>query len=162
MSDHGTGGVPPMHASLAHALEDLHARMAETVLELGPDALDWRAAPGLPTVRELVVKAAAAERHWLTHCVLSDMVDGTPVSDKDTEGSDHPLYALGFTGQMSQTVLAALPPAKWIEPRRVDGVEMSVAGCVLKNLDALAQVLGQIELLANLWAFRTQNQPGSE
>jgi hypothetical protein len=160
MSDRVTSGMRPMHASLTQAMEDLHARIAETVLRLEPEAFDWLPAVGMPTVRELVTRTAAEERHWIAHCVLSELIDDSCMPESDALSADHPLHQLGCAGQISQTVLATLGPDQWVETHRVGDVEMSVAGCVLKNLEALAHALGQIELLADLWAFREQNQSG--
>ena len=151
-------GVPTgtnlMQSSLAQALENLHARIAETVLGLGASALDWHPAPSIPTVRELVIRAATEERRWVAECVLRDLVEPACRSENDVLPTNHPLYELGCVGQISQTVLTTLTPLQWGDLRQVDDVETSVAGCLLRTLELLAHALGQLELIAALWSAR--------
>ena len=152
-----------MQATLATALEDLHTRIAEAVLALDARALDWRPAPGISSVHELIVRVAAEEWRWIAVCVVAGMaVSATAPSDCDRAASstlplsDHPLHDLGNAGQISQTVLAALAPTAWTELREMDGGQVTVAGCVLHVLEELARTLGQIEVVAQWWGAGTE------
>jgi len=158
-----------MQAALMRALEDLHSRIAQAILALDAQALDWRPAPGVNSVHELVLQAAAEEQRWMAECVLANLVpgtatDATTAADCTREAgsavplSDHPLHHLGCAGQISQTILAALAPALWTEAHEVDGREVTVVGCVLRVLDKLALTLGQIEVVAQWWRAGTEER----
>jgi uncharacterized damage-inducible protein DinB len=142
-----------MQASLAQALEGMHERLAEAVLRLDQEALFWRPAPGLPTVSDLLAQVAAEEHRW-----IAEALAGTPAG-LDTDNWDvaeqegvHPLFRLGSTGQFSQVILNNLAPGEWALERRLDDRRVTVATCILHVLEELARTLGQIEIMAGLWA----------
>jgi uncharacterized damage-inducible protein DinB len=140
-----------MQASLAQALEDMHQRLAEAVLDLDQEALDWRPGPGLPAVSDLLAQVAAEEHHW-----IAETLAGTPAGWEDLveQESAHPLFRLGSTGQFSQVILTNLAPAEWALERWLDGRPVTVALCILHVLEELARTLGQIEMVAGLWTAR--------
>jgi hypothetical protein len=152
-----SAGITVMRASLAHALEDLHTRIAETVLNLDEAALRWRPAPGVSSVYDLVVRAAAEERRWIAEGVMAAPSAGgaDPAFDDKELLTGHPLHHLGRVGQISQTILATLPPSAWASRRQVDGQTVTVAGCVLHALEDLARTLGQIEVIV-LWGEKSR------
>jgi len=144
-----------MQASLAQALEDMHQRLAETVLDLDQEALDWPPAPGLPAVSDLLAQVAAEEHHWIAEA-LAGTPAGWETDNRDLveqEGA-HPLFRLGSTGQFSQVILNNLAPGEWALERWLDGRPVTVALCILHVLEELARTLGQIEMVAGLWAAR--------
>jgi hypothetical protein len=144
-----------MQAALTQELEDMHQRLAEAVLQLDREALDWQPAPGIPATREVLARAAAVEHHW-----IAEALAGTPAGDESDRGeqagpkSPHPLFRLGSTGQFSQVILGNLAPGDWGSERNVDGQPVTVAHCVLHVLEELALSLGRIETMAGLWAAR--------
>jgi hypothetical protein len=152
-----SAGVKLMQTSLAAALEDLHARIAQAILALDKAAWHWQPAPGLPSVYDLVVRVAAEERHWIVEAFadLPALENGVNASPEMAGLEDHPLFVLGSTGQLSQTILAMLPPADWSALRQVGGRTVVVAGCILHVLEELARTLGQIEVVAGLWEVET-------
>jgi hypothetical protein len=141
-----------MRASLVEVLEDLHARIAETILKLDEPACYWHPAPGLPSIADLVAQAAAEERRWIIEAVSELHPPGNIASSQQpaAEPGEHPLFLLGNTGQISQIVLAALLPADWTAPCQVDGQRTTAAGCVLHILEELARTLGKIEVIEHL------------
>jgi len=148
-----SAGVKLMQTSLAAALEDLHASIAQVILALDESAWHWRPAPGIPSVYDLVIRVAAEEQRWIVEA-FADLpaIEGEINLYPETAGlADHPLFVLGSTGQLSQTILAMLPPADWGALRQVDGRTVVVAGCILHVLQELARTLGQIEVIAGLW-----------
>lgn len=147
-------GVKLMQTSLAAALEDLHSRIAQEILALDESAWHWRPAPDVPSIYDLVVRVAAEERRWIVEAFadLPAIENGINPSPETTGLADHPLFVLGTTGQLSQTILAMLPPADWGALRQVEGRTVVVAGCILHILEELARTLGQIEVIVGLWA----------
>jgi hypothetical protein len=144
-----------MQESLAHALEDLHERIAAVVLSLDEQALDWRPAPQMATMRELIGAAADEEYQWIGGVVaLQPRVSPGAPASVPADLSDHPLFRLGSTGQISQVLLGSLSPAEWVVERQVNGQSLTVAACTLQVLVELARALGQIELVAALWRAR--------
>jgi hypothetical protein len=151
-------GIYTMQSSLAQALEDLHTRIAATVLALDETALEWQPSPVFASFRELIRHAAAEERRW-----IGDGVANMPAGD-DAHFSmlalsgrlpaNHALFELGSVGQVSQMILNNLAPADWGAQRQVDGQMVTVADCVLRALVELARVLGHVELMAQLWDAR--------
>jgi hypothetical protein len=146
-------GMDMMPGSLVAALEDMHARIAAATLSLATEALAWRPTPDAASVRALVLQAAGAERHWIGE-VVAEM---PPASAEPSPAlaDPHPLFELGSASQFSQVVLSNLTPAQWVALRQVDGTSLSVADCVLKLLEELARLLGQIELTGMLWRAQT-------
>ena len=142
-----------MQASLAEALEDLHTRIANMVLELDERALQWQPAPGTRSIYDLIITAATEERRWIAEGVAIAPPSAGDICDSPNSSplSDHPLYHLGCAGQVSQTILASLAPAEWADERQVAGQTVTVAGCVLHTLEELARALGQIEVVAQMW-----------
>ena len=144
-----------MQASLAQSLEDMHERLAATVLALDQAALDWQPAPGLPTVGELLARVSAEEHHWIVEALAGTPVGGeTEIPDRAGQTNAHPLFRLGSTGQFSQVILENLAPGEWALERMLDGRPVTVARCILHVLEELARTLGQIEVIAGLWAAR--------
>jgi hypothetical protein len=141
-----------MQAALANELEDMHERLAEAVLRLDPEALNWQPAPGLPAVSAVLARAAAEEHRW-----IAEVLAGTPAGGESESGYQagrpplHPLFDLGSAGQFSQLILRNLTPEEWATERRLDGQPVTVAHCVLHVLEELARSLGQIETTAGLW-----------
>ena len=142
-----------MQHSLARALEDLHAHVAESVLQLDESALRWQPVPGVGPVADLIGRAVGVERRW-----IAGGVAGEPSPEAGCGSGDDPpdlagqmLHQLGRTGQISQTILASLAPSEWASERAVAGEATTVAGCVLHVLEELARTMGQIQLICQLW-----------
>ena len=153
-----TQGSMTMSASLASELEAMHQKIAEEVLELDTMAIDAVPAAGVATIRESLLAAIAAERHWIITGIFDlPHPDPEPLGVHLTSGAADCLYPLGTTGQISQTLLATLRPGNWAETCIVDGVETTPAGCVLRAIEELAVCLGKIELLASWWRTRSRS-----
>ncbi len=148
-------GADIMRSSLARALEDLHTRIAATILGLDQAALEWQPAPVMASLRELVRHAAASERRWIgdgvAHIPAADEGRFSMLALSSGQATDHALFELGSVGQVSQLILSNLSPAEWGAQRQIDGQVMTVADCVLRTLVELARVLGHLESVAQLW-----------
>jgi hypothetical protein len=145
-----------MQSSLAQALEDMHERLAESVLGLDQEVLYWQPAPGLPAVSDLLAQVAAEEHHWIV-VALAGTPAGGEIDGRDLNVQDgaHPLFRLGSTGQFSQVILNNLAPGEWALERWLAGRPVTVAVCVLHVLEELARTLGQVQMVAGLWAARS-------
>jgi hypothetical protein len=144
-----------MQAALARALEEMHESLATAVLQLDEEALDWRPAPGVPAVSEVLARVAADEQHWIAEALAGMPAVGERAGEDEAAGpSGHPLFRLGSVGQFSQVILGSLAPEEWATERRLDGQPVTVAHCVLHVLEELARSLGQVETVAGMWAAR--------
>jgi hypothetical protein len=146
-----------MRDSLAKVLEDLHTRIAETVLALNDeDVLHWQPAPGLESIHDLILHAADEEHKWMAVSIANLPTMGGEVLAQVSarRPDDHPLFRLGSTGQFSQVILAGLTPADWTAQRQIGDQTLTVAVCVLHAIEELAQTLGQIQVVARLWHAR--------
>jgi hypothetical protein len=150
-----TNAINIMQSSLVQALEDLHARIAVTALGLDAAALTWQPTPAMSSLREMIIQAAGLEYQW-----IGEGVAGVPAAEAGRLGMlahsagqlpDHALFELGSVGQISQTILARLPPNEWASSRQVGGRMTTVADCVLQTLVELGRVLGHMENVAQLW-----------
>lgn len=148
-------GNSMMQATLAQALEDLHTRIAATILGLDEAALAWQPSQALPSVRDLIRHAATEERRW-----IGEGVANIPATDESSyaviqfssgQAADNALFELGSVGQVSQMILGRLGPTDWEEVRSVEGHSITVAGCVLQTLIELSRILGHIESISHLW-----------
>jgi hypothetical protein len=156
-----SSGITRMQSSLVVALEDLHGRIAQATMLVAEDELDWQPAPGVPSIRMLVLAAVEEERRWMNtvaeNALPAPQVPSAP--PPELHPGDHPLFQLGSVGQYSQVVLTNLLPLEWTGPCEVEGRQVSVAECVLAILQGLARVLGEIEVVASLWRANRKEQP---
>lgn len=150
--------ITVIQTSMVRALEDLHTRIAATVLGLDEAALNWQPNPTMSSLRDMIIHAAGHERRWIGEGVAS-----IPAADEGRFGMlalssgqppDHALFELGSVGQVSQMILTNLAANEWDAPRQVDGRATTVAGCILYTLVELGRVLGHMENTAQLWEAR--------
>ena len=144
---------PTLQTTLTAALEGLHARLAQELLTLPTGAVAWQPSPETPSPLDTVTRALQSERYWIAQVI--ERVDATPSAECTEQPVDRSreelLLRLGCTGQISQTVLATLPPAEWDAARTVAGETFSVTGCVLRAFQEVALALGQLQVVAQLW-----------
>jgi len=154
-----SAGAALIQHSLAWVLEDLHAHIAESVLQVDERALRWQPVPGIGPVADLIEHAVAVERQWIAGGVagVSSFEADCGAGEETLFGGSHLLHQLGCTGQISQTILASLSPSEWTSERVVAGDATTVAGCVVHVLVELARTMGQVQLVCQLWqASRTK------
>ncbi len=144
-----------MHSTLVQCLQDLHTRIAATILELDEDALNWQPAPATQSVHDLLRHAANEERRW-----VGEGIGNIPVADESRfamiqlasgQPVDKSLDEVGGVGQVRQMILGNLSPTDWEDTRSVSGRTVTVATCVLQTLVELARILGHIESTCQLW-----------
>jgi hypothetical protein len=139
-----------MQQGLAATLENLHAELAAAVMGLDTDAMHWHPGPGIASLAECIIAAAAAERSW-----ISLAHENLAPEELASESSQHPLFVLGSTGQMTQSVLRQLTPDQWRAERVARGRTSSVAECLVHIVTVLARAQGNVEIIKALYALRT-------
>jgi len=139
-------------------IDDLRHQATELIVDLPPEALNWRPLPTIDghTTNSLAVLAAhiaGAEHFWIGEVVGG----GPPTRNRKAEfatqvtNSSELQSLLEQTGLETQAVLSALRPAGLDEEREVRDRTVSVRWGILHVIDHTALHLGHMQLTRQLW-----------
>jgi hypothetical protein len=149
----------PVYEEIVRRFEDLHTQIAQAIVGLGPEALDWTPGPEMNAISVLVVHTTGAERYLLGDVVARDPSGRVREAEFRPQGLD--AAALGerlarsrayVRGVLETLSVDDLPAARTF-PR--DGHAVSVAWAVLHALEHTEQHSGHIQLTRQLWDRRT-------
>jgi uncharacterized damage-inducible protein DinB len=139
-------------------LADLRRLIKELVIDLTPEALNWRPVPEaigeMNSLAVMVSHVAGAERFWIV-----ESIGGQPQErDRDAEfkvlaGSvEELLTRLDHAASQTEAVLAALDPAELDRVIVVRGKQVSVRWALAHVLEHTAIHFGHMQITRQLWA----------
>lgn len=137
-------------------IEDLRGQVHDLIVDLPPEALNWRPLPDTGEVNSLAVLAAhvaGAEHFW-----IGEVVGGLPASrDRDAEfattaeDAAELVRLLEATGAETRRVFARMTPSDLDGEREARDRTIPVRWCILHVVDHTALHLGHMQLTYQLW-----------
>ena len=145
-------------AFLATAREKLSGqylpRLADCVARLAPDQLWWRGAPACNSVGNLLLHLEGNVRQWLLAGVGGLDVEPRRRDAEFAAWEGEPgavlLERLGATLSRADAVLQQLTPADLLEPRRIQGYEVTVLEAVFHVVEHFSTHVGQVIYVTKL------------
>lgn len=142
-------------------LETLHNGIRQTLVDLPPEALDWKAGPDMNSLGVLATHLAGSERYWIGTVAGEDPLPRNRDAEFETGGVgvDMLLALLDEALANSKLTLAQLTPLHLDENRGAprDEREVTVAWALLHALEHTALHLGHMQLTRQLWDGRQEN-----
>lgn len=157
-----------MHAELQSYLDmidDLRGQVADLIVDLPEDALNWRPHAGPLSAMDgddghstnslavLSAHIAGAERFW-----IGETVAGLPITrDRDAEFQTSSARAMELVelldraGSETRQVLSSLSESDLAGERRIRSRTVPVRWCILHVIDHTALHLGHMQLTRQLW-----------
>lgn len=114
---------------------------------LPEEDLWWRSDPASNSVGNLLLHLAGNLRQWITHGVGGAPDRRTRSAEFDAGGgrsADEMLAHLAAAVAEADRVLAALPPARLFDRRRIQGIDVSVLEAVYHVVEHFSTHVGQI------------------
>ena len=142
----------------AKLLENLHTGIRQTLVDLPPEALDWKAGPGMNSLGVLAAHTAGAERYWIGTVAGGDLLARNRDAEFETGGVGVDMLQAWLDEALahSKLTLAQLTPLHLDEIRIAprDEREVTVAWALLHALEHTALHLGHMQLTRQLWDNR--------
>jgi uncharacterized damage-inducible protein DinB len=139
-------------------LADLRRLIKELVIDLTPEALNWRPVPEptgeMNSLAVLISHVAGAERFWIVESIGGQPQESNRDADlKMVAGSVEELLArLDRSACQVEAVLAALDPAVLDQEIVVRGKEVSVRWALAHVLEHTAIHFGHMQITRQMWA----------
>ncbi len=145
-------------------LETLHRELTAAIVDLPPEALDWRPAAGMNSLAVLIVHTAAAERYWIGDVVGQAPSGRVRWEEFETAQLDAKELKkrLDRTLAHSLTVLQELRLVDLAASRHSsrDGETYSVAWALAHALEHTALHLGHVQIGRELWLLESGGKIG--
>jgi uncharacterized damage-inducible protein DinB len=148
-----------------HRIEDLRTQVKALIVDLPPEALDWRPTETVAdhasnSLAVLAAHVAGAEHYWMAEVIGG----GPPTRDRPAEFATQGTRAEALTDLLDQSgaetraVFATLTEADLDGVRRVEDRPVPVRWAILHVIDHTALHLGHMQITYQLW-MDGQSQP---
>lgn len=137
----------------SYLVEDYLPKIERCLVQLSDDEVWWRANPESNSIGNLLLHLAGNVRQWIVSGVggaVDARVRQLEFDQREVVARDELLGRLRQTLSEVDEVLAQLDPARVLEPRRIQGSDVTVLEAVFHVVEHFSMHAGQIILLTKL------------
>jgi hypothetical protein len=144
------------YADFLDKLGAIHSEIADLMLPLSLEALDWQPLPDIPSICVLVVHVAGAEKYWVGDVIAGENTSRIREQEFKSKGKsvEELIAGLGESRSFIQAIFSDMGigdlSRSCISPR--DGSEITVAWALNHAIHHSALHLGHIQIIRQLWA----------